>query len=51
MNAATDINAEFSFRCFDCGSSCESWHLAEMLNFADHHQGVCDGRVPGGEPE
>lgn len=50
MNAAREINAEFMFRCYDCGSSCESWHLSEMLDYADRHQSLCDGRV-NGEPE
>lgn len=47
---ASELNAEWVFRCFDCGSTCESWHLAEMLNFADHHVAICDGRI-NGEPE
>lgn len=41
------MNAEFMFRCADCGTCCETWHLAEMLNFSDGHQAVCDGRVDG----
>jgi hypothetical protein len=43
--SAPEPNGEFSFRCFDCGSYVESWHLAEMLDFSDRHVAVCDGRT------
>lgn len=49
MTPPREINAEFIFRCFDCGSCCESWRLSEMLDYADRHQGLCDGREEPGE--